>query len=457
MGNSADLIEILRRAVPTGRARLTETETSILRDLTTALIETRTEAIAEYERFTHIETRKLCLPEEELSRHIAGSTVLVTGGTGCVGSVLMEQLAALRPARLASLGRGVTAGANVRPLRSDAEYLRGDVRDRVAVEKLVTSIRPDIIFHLAAQRSPALAETEVHRTVSTNVMGVRNILEAAAEAGTRQVVVASTGKALRPYSPEVYTASKRAAEWIATTAADKVTCSAARFTHVIDNSIIHQRLRSWAAAGHDPHGGDVAIRLHSADIAFYVQSALESAQLLLLAMLGAAPGEFRVHAIKDLGWPVNLIDVALGVLRGTGSTTPLYISGYDPGYEEVAFPGLYDPATAGDVSPLLNAFEAAAMTVSPCPMTDSFRLDMAPEPAAPKLLQALEGRCAQSEEPEVIRRALDELSWSVLDATLDAAAPTALARCAAHMRRHEHQMSPAHRRITQAIAARADP
>ncbi len=71
------------------------------------------------------------------------------------------------------------------------------------------------------------------------------------------------------------------------------------------------------------------------------------------------------------------MDVALGVLIRTGSATPIYFSGYDPGYEEVPFPGLYDPMIAGDVSPLLNAFEAAAGTSSPCPMVDAFRLEMA--------------------------------------------------------------------------------
>ena len=150
--------------------------------------------------------------------------------------------------------------------------------------------------------------------------------------------------------------------------------SAGRFTHVLDNSIIYQRLlelgRMKAGAGS---------RLHSSTIAFYVQSALESAQLLHARLLGGQRGEFRVHAITDLGWPVSLIDVALGVLARTGSQSPIYFSGYDPGYEEVPFPGLYDPATAGDVSPLLNAFEAAAVVGSPCPMVDAFRLDMAPD------------------------------------------------------------------------------
>ena len=88
-----------------------------------------------------------------------------------------------------------------------------------------------------------------------------------------------------------------------------------------------------------------------------------------------------MHAITDLGWPVCLIDVALGVLASKQSRTPVYISGYDPGYEEVAFPGLYDPATAGDVSPLMNAFETAALVDSPCP--DGRRLQAGDERRTP--------------------------------------------------------------------------
>ena len=358
MSESAAIIEAMRQAVPPGKAGLSDSDTSALRDLTAALMTARPEAVPEYQRFLGIAGRGLCLPEDQLTAKLRGATALVTGGTGCIGSALMAQLARRRPARIVSVSRGVT-GAVIR--HAGVEYLNADVTDRVAIERIVAGVQPDIVFHVAAQRSPGLAEADVRRTVSTNVLGARNVVAAAARAGARQVVLASTGKALRLYSPEVYTASKRAAEWIgATAAADgEVTCSAARFTHVIDNSIIHGRLLDWAASAADGASatgaaGAPAVRLHSADIAFYAQSAVESAQLLLIAMLGAVPGEFRVHAIADLGWPVNLLDVALGVLAAAHSRTPVYISGYDPGYEEVPFPGLYDPATAGDVRPAVQ-------------------------------------------------------------------------------------------------------
>jgi nucleoside-diphosphate-sugar epimerase len=440
----SEIIGMMRTAAAKGQSQLDEEALEQLRGLTRQLQQAKPEALGEHARFLAIGQRGLCLPEDAITDRVRDRTVLVTGGTGCIGSTLMAQLAARGPRRLVSVSRGVS---DAWPRPASAEYRHADVRDRAALDQVIGDVRPDIIFHVAAQRSPALAEVEVHRTVSTNVLGTRNVLAAAAAAGVPQVAWASTGKALRPYSPEVYTASKRAAEWIASgvAARGELLVSAGRFTHVLDNSIVHQRLLAWADGG--------VIRLHSPDIAFYVQSALESAHLLLVASLGVAPGQFRVHAITDLGWPVSLLDVALGVLAQAGSPTPIYFSGYDPGYEEVPFPGLYDPATAGDVSPLLNAFEAAAVTDSPCPAVDAFRLDMMPSPKAADLLAALDEVCGRTEDPGEVRAALNDLSWALLDAALGAAPRPARVRAAALAHPHRDALSPDHRRVLEAIAA----
>ena len=450
MSRVSEVIDAMVRSVPVHKASLESGEIDLLRELTRELIAAKPEATAEYARFLGIRQRGLCPPEAELGRRLRGARVLVTGGTGCIGSLLMAEVAARQPGRLVSMSRGTTSAW---PRRGGAEYLVGDVRDRARLDEVIDQVRPDIIFHVAAQRSPALAEVAIHRTVTTNLLGARNVLAAAAAVGVPQVVCASTGKALRPYSPEIYTASKRAAEWVASVAADSgdLLVSAARFTHVLDNSIVYERMLDWAAAQ------DEVVRLHSSSIAFYVQSAFESAQLLLIALAGAKPGEFRIHAIKDLGWPVSLIDVAIGVLVSKNSATPIYISGYDPGYEEVPFPGLYDPATAGDVSPLLNAFETAAMVESPCPMVDAFSLRMATDPVSQKQLAALESVSDRTQDPGEVRVALDDLSWSLLDATLCAADRAALSRSARLISQHEETMTPGHRRITESIKSHATP
>lgn len=444
METEREIIEMMRAAAPPGQPCLGDDAVAKLENLTASLIAAKGGAGEEYARFQAITQRSLCLPDALMNDWLRGTVILVTGGTGCIGSMLMAQLAALGPGRLVSVSRGVTTG---RPRIPGAEYLQADIRDRERLDTLIREIRPDIIFHVAAQRSPALAEVEVHRTVTTNVLGTRNVLAAASDAGVSQVVCASTGKALRPYSPDVYAASKRAGEWIASMSSHgEMRCSAGRFTHVVDNSIILHRLYDWARGDEG-----AVVRLHSTEIAFYIQSALESAQLLLIAGLGAVRGAFRIHAITDLGWPVSLLDLAVGVLAHAGSSSPIYFSGYDRGYEEIPFPGLYDPLTAGEVSPLLNAFEAARVTEAPCHMVDAFPLEMRPDPQPVKLLAALEDACAETEDAETVRGALDELSWSLLDVTLQAAPTQTLARSAAFADPHRDGLSPEHQRLLAAI------
>jgi hypothetical protein len=187
-----------------------------------------------------------------------------------------------------------------------------------------------------------------------------------------------------------------------------------------------------------------------------VQSALESAHLLLLACLGSMRGEFRIHAIADLGWPFSLLDLALAVVARSGSSTPIYFSGYDRGYEEAAFPGFYDPMTSVDVSPLLNAFEAGALVYSACSMTDAFRMTMAPEPRATKLLNDLTEIADRTQDPDAVRGALNELSWSLLDATLRASPRQALLRAAAMARRHGDSLGADHRRVLEVIQDHAE-
>lgn len=450
METVSEIISTMKAIAPAGQQSLDDKTLRQLRDRTQALIVAKEGAAEEHARFLSIAERALCLPEAELADRLRDATVLVTGGTGCIGSTLMAQLAERCPRRLVSVSRGVMDDW---PRHARAEYLYADVRDHEAMQRLIGAVRPDLVFHVAAQHDPGLAEIEVHRTVSTNVLGTRSVLTAAAEAGVPQVVCASTGKALRPYSPDIYTASKRVAEWIASgvAASSEMLCSAGRFTHVLDNSIIYQRLLIWA---NEPEEG--AIRLHSPEIAFYVQSALESAQLLLLACLGTQRGEFRVHAISDLGWPISLLDLALAVLARSGSATPIYISGYDRGYEEIPFPGLYDPLTAGEVSPLLNAFEAGAVVDSPCPMVNAFRVDMASEPESAKLLNALAEVCDRTQDPGVVRGALDDLSWSLLEASLRAAPRKALTHTAAAARRHRDSLGAHHRRVLEMIQDHSD-
>lgn len=446
MATVFEIVTAMRQAAPPGLGKVSDEAARELRSLTEALMAAGTCAREEYERFLSIGRRRLTADAEHIAGWIEGRTVLVTGGTGCIGSALMAQIAGARPRRLVSMSRGRAAGW---PLAPHGEYLQADLRDLGVVRAAFEDIKPDLVFHLGAQRDPGLAEREVHRTVTTNVLGTRNVVAAAERCGVGQVVISSTGKALHPYARGVYCASKRVMEWLAARAAARgdVLCSAARFTHVVDNSIIHERLLAWSRGG--------VIRLHAPDIAFYAQSALESAQLLLVAGLGAVPGALRVHAIADLGWPVSLLDVAVGVLMRTGATAPIYFSGYDPGYESTAFPGLYDPATAGDLSALVSAFEAPTATAADAAGAQAFTSAWAAGPAEADLLRKLEQVCATTHDPGLVRAALDALSWALCEAAMAAVPCATLAAAARVAAPYRDSLDDGQRRLLAVIEERA--
>jgi nucleoside-diphosphate-sugar epimerase len=446
MVSVTELVRAMQDAAPAGLFRLEEPARQELRRLTIALMSASPAATEEYARFLSIRQRRLPVADTNLAGWLHGKTVLVTGGTGCIGSTLIAQIAEAEPRRLVSLSRGLTGNG---PLLTFAEHVYADLRDYGALAAAFEEIRPEVVFHLGAQREPGLAEAEVHRTVTTNVFGTHNVITAAEAYGVRHVVIASTGKALRPYTPDVYCASKRVVEWLAARAAahSQTRYSAARFTHVVDNSIVHARLLYWREGG--------VVRLHAPDIAFYGQSALESAQLLLAAGLGAVPGTLHINAIADLGWPINLLDLALGVLTRTGSTAPIYFSGYDPGYESMAFPGLYDPTTAGDVSPLISAFEEPFTGRDPSGAVDAFRVQQGADTGQNALLDKLEAVSNSSQEPAEIRCALDALSWSLLQATIEAAPRETVARAARRTARYRDRLNPEQKRLLAAIEAYA--
>jgi FlaA1/EpsC-like NDP-sugar epimerase len=446
-----EVILAMQEAAPAGREDLTERERADLQSLTQVLMAARADAVDEVQRFVAIRSRGIALRQAGLADWLRGRTVLVTGGTGCIGSTLMTQLARLGPGRLVSVSRGATAGW---PRLAQAEYLRADIADRAGLAAVFRAVRPEVVFHVAAQRDPGLAERDVILTVRSNVLGTRNVVEACAEAGVAELISASTGKALRPYSREVYTASKRSAEWILAAAGGAgPRISASRFTHVVDNSIVYDRLLSWSRAG--------VVRLHDPSTLFYAQSALESAQLMLCAGTAArvdgGSGTLRVYAIADLGWPVSLLDLALGVLQRAGSQSPVYFSGHDPGYERAPFPALYDPATAGDISPLLSAFEAIYAEHDPDLGIDAstVRLDLGQVPA--DLLDGLEHACRSPAGQAAARDALDELSWRVLDAALAALPQQTLRRAERLAALHEGDLSCDHARMLAAISRYARP
>jgi NAD(P)-dependent dehydrogenase (short-subunit alcohol dehydrogenase family) len=412
-----DAIAALARTVPPGRDVLSAGETDALRVVTEELSMTQVDTGGEeLARFRALRGRGLDPDPVALSETLDDRVILVTGGTGCIGSNLLGELARLRPARLVSVSRGVTPTWSTVP---GVEYRSVDIRDREELNRVFSRVRPDVVFHLAAQHNPALAEVEVARTFSTNVLGSANVFDACRRFGAT-VVHASTGKAMRPYSSDVYAASKKLGEWLLHHAMrdGSLRAAAARFTHVVDNSIIYRRLQGWVNT-------DTPIRLHDPETVFYLQSAREAAQLLLCASVAATDIELRLTAIRDVGLPISLLDLALGAIgESEGGVVPIYLCGREPGYDHSVYPGLYDPCRSGDLSPLINAFEVDRCTPAPfCDGVDMFLVRADHDLGTLALVQGLGAAALSGADPALLRKQAEECGWAVLTSIV-AALPT---------------------------------
>lgn len=127
-----------------------------------------------------------------------GKRVLVTGHTGFKGSWLCEWLLALG-AEVYGFSNGIPTRPSLftqlRLSRRLAMDIRGDVRDRAAVLSAITHIKPDFVFHLAAQPLVRLSYEQPVETFETNVMGTVNVLNALRELGnTCSAVFITTDK-----------------------------------------------------------------------------------------------------------------------------------------------------------------------------------------------------------------------------------------------------------------------
>lgn len=433
MSATEEILQLMVRDAPPGQRELRPDTQRRLAELTSRLLKARPDSIGEMRRYLAVRERTIPVPQEKVRAAVAGRRVVVTGGSGCLGTALLEQLVTLDPAELISAA--ITPAEREVP---GVRYAPLDVRDRQAVEELFDAHRPHLVFHLAAQRDPGLAERQVTRTVHTNVLGTHIVAGAAERTGVERFVYASTGKALRPWTPDVYAASKRMGEWVTSQVAarGRMTCSGVRFTHVVDNSIVLARIRRWCEEGD-------AVRLHSPDTLFYTQSALESAQLMLTALVEAARPHLRLCMIRDLGWPVSLLDLALGVIAETGGTAPLYVAGYEPGYEEEPYPGLYDPMLAGEVSPLINAMEAHIVEESSSPAVDVVPVRPVPAEGLTRQLLDLEERCLAGDEAAV-RKIFSAASWDLFVQTVRAAATSTVDRIVRITQPYRDRLSPEH-------------
>ncbi|MGQ0532380.1 MAG: polysaccharide biosynthesis protein [Caulobacteraceae bacterium] len=151
-----------------------------------------------------------------LASFYQGKRILVTGAAGSVGAALSLQLAQLGCAHLAMLDQFdhglleiVERVRRAVPKQQYSEVLC-DIRDSGRLETWMARIEPDVVIHSAALKHVHLGERHPVECVLTNLVGVRNALSAAANAGAAHFMLVSSDKAAAPTC--VMGATKRLAE-----------------------------------------------------------------------------------------------------------------------------------------------------------------------------------------------------------------------------------------------------
>src|SRR5438094_6816071 len=138
--------------------------------------------------------------------------VLVTGGTGSFGKKFVEiMLKEHHPKRLVIFSRDELKQHDMRAGGLDDVTLRyfiGDVRDPGRLERAFAGVT--VVVHAAALKQVPACEYNPFEAIQTNIMGGRNVIEAAINQGVWRILALSTDKAVNPIN--LYGATKLCAE-----------------------------------------------------------------------------------------------------------------------------------------------------------------------------------------------------------------------------------------------------
>jgi len=125
--------------------------------------------------------------------------ILVTGGTGSIGSAIVRELLKYGPRQIRIYSRDETKQFDLAHKLNaglKVSFLIGDIRDKERLNMAMENI--DIVFHAAALKHVSACEKNPFEAVKTNVYGTQNIIDCAFANQVDKVIGISTDKATDP-------------------------------------------------------------------------------------------------------------------------------------------------------------------------------------------------------------------------------------------------------------------
>lgn len=270
---------------------------------------------------------------------IRNKKVLVTGAGGSIGSELCRQICRYGPSELMLLGHDenpifeIEMELEEKHPGTNLISVIADIKDGARINQVFGQYKPQVVFHAAAHKHVPLMEYNPGESFKNNVIGTKNVAEAADRHKTENFIFISTDKAVNPTS--VMGATKRIAEIIIQNinGESRTKFATVRFGNVLGSRgsvipIFQQQIRQ---------GGPITIT--HPDMCRYFMTIPEAVELVLQAASMAAGGEIY---ILDMGEPVNIVDMAKELIRLSGlepeKDIEIKFTGIRPGeklYEEI--------------------------------------------------------------------------------------------------------------------------
>lgn len=255
---------------------------------------------------------------EAVSGYLKNKNVLVTGAGGSIGSEICRQVARYGPQKLILFGHGENSIFDILTELKDSfpqlavEPVIGDIQDQKKIEQVFAKYRPQAVFHGAAHKHVPFMELQPEEAWKNNVLGTKNVAEAAIHAQSEIMVFISSDKAVNPSN--VMGGTKKIGEllvrWMNELSSTKFVV--VRFGNVLGSrgSVVPLFKKQIAA------GGPVTIT--HPDMERFMMTIPEAVQLVIQAGREAQGGEIFV---LDMGKPVKILDLARDLI---------YLSGLEP-------------------------------------------------------------------------------------------------------------------------------
>ena len=291
---------------------------------------------------------------------LKGTRVLITGSAGSIGSEMVRQVAAFKPAKMMLIDQAETPQHDIRLMMArdfpdiEAEVVVTSISRQRRMEEIFSTFRPEYVFHAAAYKHVPMMEDNPSEAVLNNIWGTKIIADYAVKYGVKKFVMISTDKAVNPTN--VMGCSKRICE-IYVQSLDQAIKNkkTPEYLHLLNNKQSAETKQTYRTQFVTTRFGNVLgsngsviplfreqiknggpVTVTDERIVRFFMLIPEACKLVLEAGTKGNGGEIFVF---DMGQPVKIADLAKRMIKLSGAkNVEIKFTGLRPGeklYEEV--------------------------------------------------------------------------------------------------------------------------